>query len=53
MIPFGKYTFSEKARKVDKIFTVNLTVCSNRHINGEDFVNFCGLLKNMNFKGTQ
>ena len=37
--------FSEKATKIDKIFTANLTVCSNRQIDGEDFVNFCGLLK--------
>ena len=40
-----KFTFSEKATKIDKIFTVNLTVCSNRQIDGEDFVNFCGLLR--------
>ena len=31
-----------------KIFTVNFTICSNRQIDGEDFVNFCGLLRNMN-----
>ena len=37
-------TFSEKALKIYKIFTVNLTVCSNRQINGEGFLNFCGLL---------
>ena len=40
-----KFTFSEKATKIDKIFTVNLTVCSNCQIDGEDFVNFCGLLR--------
>ena len=40
-----KFTFSEKATKIDKIFTVNLTVCSNRQIDGEDFVNYCGLLR--------
>ena len=40
-----KFTFSEKAPEIDKIFTVNLTVCSNRQIDGEDFVNFCGLLR--------
>ena len=40
-----KFTFSEKATKIDKIFTVNLTVCSNPQIDGEDFVNFCGLLR--------
>ena len=37
-----KFTFSEKATK---IFTVNLTVCSNHQIKSEDFVNFCGLLR--------
>ena len=42
---FVKSTFSEKATKIDKIFTVNLTVCINHQIDGEDFVNFCGLLK--------
>ena len=34
---FLKFTFSEKATK--------MTVCSNRQIDGEDFVNFCGLLR--------
>ena len=38
-------TFSEKATKIDKIFTVNLTVCSNRQIDSQDFVNVCGLLR--------
>ena len=40
-----KFTFSEKATKIDKIFTINLTVCSNRQIDGEDFFIFCGLLR--------
>ena len=40
-----KFTFSEKATKIDTIFTVNLTVCNNCRINCEDFVNFCGLLR--------
>ena len=40
---FSKFTFSEKATKIDKIFTVNLTVCSNRQ---SIFVAF---LENMNF----
>ena len=44
-----KFTFSEKATKIDKIFTDNLTVCSNCRINGEDFVNFVAFLENMNF----
>ena len=48
-----KFTFFEKVIKIEKIFTVNVTVCSNRQIDGEDFVNFCGLLtkhelKNLN-----
>ena len=32
-----------------KIFTVNFTICSNRQIDGEDFVNFVAFLENMNF----
>ena len=44
-----KFTFSEKATKIDKISTVILTVCSNGQINGEDFVNFCGLLRKHEF----
>ena len=39
-----KFMFSKKATKFDKIFTVHLTLCSKCQINGEDFVNFCGLL---------
>ena len=37
--------FSEKATKIDEIFTVDLTVTTNRQIDGEDYVNFCGLLR--------
>ena len=37
--------FSKKATKIDKIFTVNLTLCSKRQIDGEDFVNFRDLLR--------
>ena len=40
-----KFTFSEKATIIDKIFTVDLTVCSNRQINGEDLVKLYGLLR--------
>ena len=36
---------SKKAIRIDEIFTVNLTVCSKCQIDGEDFVNFHGLLK--------
>ena len=37
--------FSKKATKFDKIFTVDLTLCSNFQNDGQDFVNFCGLLR--------
>ena len=40
-----KFMFSKKATKIDEIFTVNLTLCSKCQIDGEDFVNFCGLLR--------
>ena len=34
---------SKKATKIDEIFTVDLTLCSKCQMDGEDFVNFCGL----------
>ena len=37
--------FSKKATKVEEIFTVDLTKCSKCQIDGEDFVNFFGLLR--------
>ena len=37
--------FFKKAIKIDEIFTVDLTLCSKCQIDGEDFVNFCGLLR--------
>ena len=37
--------FSKKVAKFDKIFIGDLTLCSKVQINGEDFVNFCGLRK--------
>ena len=40
-----KFMFSKNATKIDKIFTINLTLCSKCQIHGEDFVNFCGLLR--------
>ena len=40
-----KFMFSKKATKIDEIFTVDLTLCSKRQIDGEDFVNFRGLLR--------
>ena len=40
-----KFMFSKKATKFEKIFTVDLTLCSKCQMDGEDFVNFCGLQK--------
>jgi hypothetical protein len=40
-----KFMFSKKDTKLDKIFTVDLTLFSKCQIHGEDFVNFCGLLR--------
>ena len=37
--------FSKKATKIEEIFTVDLTVTTYGQIDGEDFVNFCGLLR--------
>ena len=42
---FLKFMFSEKATKFEKIFTVDLMLCSKCQIDGEDFVNFCGLIR--------
>ena len=39
-----KFMFSKKATKIDKIFPVDLTLCSKCQMDSEDFVNFCGLL---------
>jgi hypothetical protein len=40
-----KFKFSKKATKIDEIFTVDLMLCSKRQIEGEDFINFCGLFR--------
>ena len=40
-----KFIFSKKATKIDEIFTVDLTFTTLRQIDGEDFVNFCSLLR--------
>ena len=37
--------FFKKATKIEKIFTIDLTLLSKRQIDGEDLVNFCGLLR--------
>ena len=42
--------FSKKATKIDEIFFVDLTVTTYCQIDGEDFVNFCGLLRILNKK---
>ena len=44
-IMYVKFMFSKKATKIDEIFTVKLTVTTYCQIDGEDFVNFCGLLR--------
>ena len=44
-VNFLKFIFSKKATKIEKIFTFFLTLCSKCQIDGEDFVNFCGLLR--------
>ena len=40
-----KFMFSKKATKIDQIFTGNLMLCNNCQMDGEDLVNFCGLLR--------
>ena len=40
-----KFMFSKKATKNYEIFTVDLTLCSRCQIVGDNFVNFCGLLR--------
>jgi hypothetical protein len=40
-----KFMFSKKAAKIEEIFTVDLTLCSKCQVDGEDFINFCGLLR--------
>ena len=37
--------FSKKATKIEEIFTMDLTANTYYQIDGEDFVNFCGLLR--------
>ena len=46
-----KFIFSRKAPKIDKIFTIDLTICSKCRIYGKDFASLCDLLiENMKFK---
>ena len=39
------FMFSKKATKIDEIFTIDTTVITYCQIDGEDCVNFCGLLR--------
>ena len=45
-----KFMFPKKPTKIEKIFTVHLTLCSKCQIDDEDFVNFCGLLRKHELK---
>ena len=47
-----KFIFSNKATKIDEIFTVDLTLCSKCQIDSEDFVDFCGLLRKYKLYGS-
>ena len=40
-----KFMYFKKATENDEIFTVDLMLCSKCQIVGEDFINFCGLLR--------
>ena len=42
---YMKFMFSKKATKIDEIFAVDLTLTTYCQIDGEDFVNFRGLLR--------
>ena len=42
---YVKFMFSKKATKFDEIFIFDLTLCNKFQIEGEDLVNFCGLLR--------
>ena len=37
--------FSTKTKKIHEIFTINLTLCNRLQIDGEDFIDFYGLLR--------
>ena len=37
--------FSKKVTKIEEIFDVNLTLFSKSQIEGEDFVNFYGIIR--------
>ena len=39
-----KFMFSKKTTKIGEIFTIDLTLCCKCQMDGEEFINFCGLL---------
>ena len=45
-----KSMFSKKVTKIDEIFTIDLTLCSKRQIEVEDFVDFRGLPRKYELK---
>ena len=45
LVVYLKFVFSKKATNIDEIFTVDLTLITYCQIYGEDFINFCGLLR--------
>ena len=52
-LAYVKFVFSKKATKFEKIFTYDLTHTTKCQIDGEDFVNFCGLLRKHELYGTK
>ena len=40
-----KFVFSKKATKIDEIFIADFTITKYCQLDGEDIVNFCGLLR--------
>ena len=40
-----KFMFSKKTTRIDEIFAIDLTLTTYCKIDGEDFFNFCGLLR--------
>ena len=45
VLSYVEFMFSKKATKINEIFPVDLTVNTYCQIDGEDFVNFCRLLR--------
>ena len=47
-----KFMFSKKTTKIEKMFTVDWTLCSKCQIDGEILSIFVGYLENTNFRKT-